>query len=117
MLRTDQEALRIVREARAHGLLIVSLCHGPQVLISAISNAPAGEVVFPAGTRITGVESIRVDLENAGFEVHDKEQTVYDQRSRLLTARNPEDLGPLCEELGRLLKARTESRPRGRTQQ
>jgi protease I len=117
MLRTDHEALRIVREARAHGLLIVSLCHGPQVLISAASKAPVGQVVFPAGTHITGVESIRVDLENAGFEVHHEEQTVYDQPSRLLTARNPEDLGSLCEKMDRLLKARPESRPRGRAEQ
>lgn len=105
MLRTDQEALRIVREAQSLGRLIVSLCHGPQVLISAASNAPGGQVVFPAGTRITGVQSIRADLENAGFEVHD-EPTVYDEGSGVLTARDPTDLGALCEELGRRLKAR-----------
>jgi len=103
MLRTDGDALRIVREARAHGVLIVSLCHGPQVLISAARSDPSGQVVFPRGTHITGVESIRADLDNAGFTVHDKEPTVYDPLSRLLTARAPKDLGPLCEEMGRLL--------------
>jgi len=106
MLRTDGDALRIVREARAHGVLIVSLCHGPQVLISAACSAPRGEVVFPRGTRITGVQSIRADLKNAGFDVHDNEPTVYDKESRLLTARDPNDLGPLCEEMGRLLSSR-----------
>jgi protease I len=102
MLRTDGDALRIVREARAHGVLIVSLCHGPQVLISAARSDPEGRVVFPRGTRITGVQSIRADLDNAGFAVLDR-PTVYDPASRLLTARDPNDLGPLCEEMGHLL--------------
>ena len=101
MLRTDEKALEIVRDARAQGLLIVSLCHGPQVLISA-ANAPDGQPVFPPGTRITGVSSIRVDLKNAGFTVLD-EATVYDEDNILLTARDPLDLGPLCVEMGRIL--------------
>jgi protease I len=117
MLRTDQEALRIVREARARDLLIVSLCHGPQVLISAASNAPDGQVVFPAGTHITGVESIRIDLANAGFNVHADERTVYDQASRLLTAQDPNDVGELCEEFGRLLRMRLEPRRNGAADQ
>jgi protease I len=103
MLRDDEVALRIVREARAQGVLIVSLCHGPQVLISAANTGHGGPVVFPPGTHITGVRSIRVDLKNAGFIVHDNDSTVYDQASRLLTGRDPNDLGPLCEELGCLL--------------
>jgi protease I len=102
MLRTDGDALRIVREARAHGVLIVSLCHEPQLLINAARSDPSGQVVFPRGTHITGVHSIRGDLDNAGFTVHDK-ATVYDSATRLLTARDPNDLGPLCEEMGRLL--------------
>jgi protease I len=117
MLRMDTEALRIVREARAHALLIVSLCHGPQVLISAANNAPGGGMVFPAGTHITGVESIRVDLANARFNVHAEEPTVYDEVSRLLTARDPNDVGELCEELGRLLRLRLESRREGTADQ
>lgn len=100
-LRTDPDALRIVREAQSEGLLIVSLCHGPQVLISA--NASAEKPVFPQGTQITGVKSIRVDLRNAGFQVFEDRPTVYDKASRLLTARDPDDLGPLCEMMGKLL--------------
>jgi protease I len=107
MLRTDSDALRIVREARAHGILIVSLCHGPQVLISAARSDPSGEVVFPRGTLITGVQSIRADLDNAGFTVHHKKPTVYDPVSHLLTARDPDDLGPLCEDMGRVLSSPT----------
>jgi deglycase len=103
MLRTDPDALRIVREARACGVLVVTLCHGPQVLVNAARSDPGGQVVFPRGTHITGVQSIRADLDNAGFAAQNNEPTVYDQASRLLTARDPDDLGPLCEEMGRLL--------------
>jgi protease I len=114
MLRTDVAALKIVREARAQGVLIASLCHGPQVLISANGNAPDHPWVIPAGTHITGVGSIRIDLKNAGFTVHDDDPIVYDEASQVLTARDPKDLGPLCEELGRLLRQRIESRQKQR---
>lgn len=105
MLRTDDDALRVVREARAKKKLIVSLCHGPQVLINADRDGKKKNAVFPAGTKITGVSNIRVDLENAGFNVLD-EPTVYDETCRLLTARDPNDLGPLCEKMGELLAAK-----------
>lgn len=104
MLRTDGDALKVIRDARACGILIVSLCHGPQVFINAARSAPDGGVVFPKGTLITGVSSIRVDLDNAGFSVLNK-PTVYDDKCNLLTARDPKDLGPLCEEMGRLLRS------------
>lgn len=107
MLRTDEDALRVVREARAKGKLIVSLCHGPQVLINADRDGKKKNALFPACTKITGVSNIRVDLENAGFTVLD-EPTVYDEKCRLLTARDPRDLGPLCEEMGRLLATKRE---------
>jgi protease I len=100
MLRADEQALRIVREAREQGVLIVSLCHGPQVLIDAASCGAA----FPPGTHVTGVGSIRQDLRNAGFAVHDDDPVVFDKPAGLLTARDPRDLGPLCKEFARQLK-------------
>jgi protease I len=103
MLRTDDAALKIVREARAQGKLIISLCHGPQVLINVASS---GSDVFPPGTKITGVGNIRVDLKNAGFVVSENDPVVYDEPSQLLTARGPDDLGPLCEKMGCLLRSR-----------
>jgi protease I len=110
MLRTDDVALKLVRDAHAKGLLIVSLCHGPQVLISAAFDAPAGQENFPStGVHITGVGSIRRDLRNAGFIVSDQEATVFDERVNLLTARDPNDLGPLCERISELLKQRITS--------
>ena len=104
MLRIDDDALRVVRDARAKEKLIVSLCHGPQVLINADRVGNKKNSLFPVGTKITGVSNIRVDLENAGFTVLDQ-PTVYDETCRLLTAPSPRELGPLCNEMGRLLEA------------
>lgn len=107
MLRTDEVALRLVREAHALGLIVCSLCHGPQVLISAAFDAPEGQVNFPAaGVHITGTGSIRRDLKNAGFIVHDADATVFDANANLLTARDPNDLGPMCVELAKLIEER-----------
>lgn len=107
MLRTDDVALRLIREAHSQGLLLVSLCHGPQVLINAAFDAPEDQTNFPSvGTHITGTGSIRRDLKNAGFIVHTEEATVYDRNANLLTARDPNDLGALCEKFAELLKLR-----------
>lgn len=114
MLRSDPEALRLVRKAYENDLLVVSICHGPQVLISAAADAPDQEQNFPArdfhgkgeGVHLTGVASIRRDLKNAGFTVYDDHPVVYDWRVNLLTARDPNDLGALCEEMGRHLSTR-----------
>jgi protease I len=107
MARTDGAALRIVREAHTRGLLVVSVCHGPQVLINAASHAPEGQTNFPRqGVHITGTGSIRLDLENAGFTVHNDDATVYDESANLLTSRDPNDLGPMCEKMDELLRQR-----------
>ena len=107
MLRTDDAALKVVRQAHELGLLIASLCHGPQVLINAAFDAPEGQTNFPSrGVHLTGTGSIRRDLTNAGFIVHSDDATVYDADANLLTARDPNDLGPLCEKLSELLLAR-----------
>lgn len=110
MLRTDDAALRIVREAHRRGLLIVSLCHGPQVLINAAFDAPEGQINFPSrGVHITGTGSIRRDLKNAGFIVHNDDATVFDASANLLTARDPNDLGAMCERFGELLRQRLQT--------
>lgn len=104
MLRGDDQALRIIREAHKLGKLVVSLCHGPQVIISAAYDAPEGQENFPCqGVHLTGTTSIRRDLKNAGFIVHSDDAVVFDEGANLLTARDPNDLGPLCEKLGQLL--------------
>jgi hypothetical protein len=94
MLRTDKQVLRFIREAHKRRILIASICHGPQVLISTQA--------FPADTRATGVIDIRRDLTNAGFVVEDK-PVVYDERERLITSPSPEPeaLKAFCEEIGK----------------
>lgn len=79
-LRTNQSALRFVRNFFEAGKPVGSICHGPQVLIS------AGLV---GGRRMTAVESVRKDLGNAGAEVVNEEVVVD---SGLVTSRTPEDL-------------------------
>ena len=94
MLRTDKQVLRFICKAHKRRILIASICHGPQVLISTQA--------FPAGTRATGVKDIRVDLTNAGFEVEDK-PVVYDESEQLITSPSPEPeaLKAFCEEIGK----------------
>lgn len=95
MLRTDEAILKFIRNAHSRRLLIASICHGPQLLISA--NA------FPHGTRATGVGDIRVDMANAGFEVLD-DPVVYDEDQRLITSPGPNALKDFCEEIGKRLQ-------------
>jgi len=61
MLRSDRVMLDFIREAVSRRLLIASICHGPQLLISA--------GIFPPGTPATCVDDIRLDMANAGFNV------------------------------------------------
>jgi protease I len=94
MLRSDDMVLRLIGEAHKHRILIASICHGPQVLISSKA--------FPAGTRTTGVNDIRVDLTNAGFVVEDG-SVVFDESQLLITSPSPEaeHLKAFCEEIGK----------------
>ena len=93
MLRTDDKMMGFVRDAHQRRLLIASICHGPQLLISS--------KVFPAGTRATCVDDVRIDLANAGFQLPQdpKAPLVYDERQRLITSPNPEALKEFCEEI------------------
>lgn len=79
-LRINESALRFVREFSDAGKPIAAICHGPQVLINA-------ELV--KGKKVTSVDAIRIDLENAGAHWEDSE-VVEDQG--LVTSRTPEDL-------------------------
>ena len=79
-LRRDEKALAFARNAFAKRLPVASICHGPQVLISA-------DLV--EGRKMTGYSAIQIDLKNAGAEVVDEEVVVD---SGLVTSRNPDDL-------------------------
>jgi protease I len=94
MLRTDEAILKFIRDAKNRHLLIASICHGPQLLISTKA--------FSIATRATGVSDIRIDMANAGFRVLDA-PVVYDEDQRLITSPDPKALKEFCEELGRRL--------------
>lgn len=90
-LRTNPDALDLVREAFSKGKVVAAICHGPQVLIS------AGVL---KGRRVTGYRGIWDDLRNAGAIVVD-EPVVVD--GNLITSRTPDDLPEFGAELARRL--------------
>lgn len=81
ILRSNEDALRLVRQFNESRKLVASICHGPQVLIS------AGVV---RNRHITGVADIRTDLANAGAIVVTDRPVV--KSGNLLTSRDPNDI-------------------------
>jgi protease I len=79
-LRIDDDAVAFTREFVASGKPVASICHGPQLLISA-------EVL--RGRTVTCVKKIRDDVKNAGAHYID-EALVVD--GNLITSRTPADL-------------------------
>lgn len=79
-LRTNKAAISFVQEFFNQHKPVAAICHGPQILISA--NAVEGR-------KMTSVESISIDLKNAGAQWEDSE-VVVDQG--LVTSRTPKDL-------------------------
>lgn len=101
MLRSDRVMLDFIREAVSRRLLIASICHGPQLLISA--------GIFPPGTPATCVDDIRLDMANAGFNVLEG-RVIYGEEQRLITSPDPRTLKEFCDEIGkRLLERRPTS--------
>ncbi len=79
-MRLHQPMIDLVKKFVEAGKLVVALCHGPQVLIS------AGLV---KGKRMTSWPSVAVDLKNAGATYID-EPVVKD--GRFITSRKPDDI-------------------------
>ena len=79
-LRVEQKALDFASAFFAQGKPVFSICHGPQVLISAN---------LVNGRKMTGFKAIQQDLKNAGAIVSD-EEVVVDKG--LVTSRHPGDL-------------------------
>jgi len=79
-LRTNEKALRFVKDFFQQQKPVAAICHGPQILISA-------EVV--EGRTMTSVHSISIDLKNAGAQWEDSEVVVD---KGLITSRTPKDL-------------------------
>lgn len=79
-LRTDDQAISLIKGFAAAGKPIAAICHAPWLLIQA-------DLVD--GKRATSVESVHTDLANAGANVVD-ESVVVD--GNIITSRTPKDL-------------------------
>ncbi len=79
-MRLHQAIVDLVRKAHDLGRVVVAICHGPQLLISA-------EIV--KGRRVTSCPSVAVDLRNAGADWVDASVV---QDGNLITSRKPADL-------------------------
>jgi protease I len=79
-MRTEEDALKIVRAFFDEDKPVAAICHGPWLL---------AEANVVNGRRMTSWPSIRTDLANAGAQVVD-EQVVVD--GNLITSRKPDDI-------------------------
>jgi protease I len=79
-LRTEKQAVEIVRAFFDADKLVAAICHAPWLLVEA-------DVV--EGRRVTSWPSVRTDLANAGASVLD-EEVVID--GKLITSRKPDDI-------------------------
>ena len=86
-LRTNRQAVELVRAFVEAGKPVAAICHGPWLLVEA-------DVL--QGRKATGWESIRTDLRNAGAELSD-DRVVSD--GTIITAQAPEDIKAFTEAL------------------
>jgi protease I len=86
-LRRHESVLKFLKDADRNNLVIASICHGPQLLISA---------GLLRGRTMTCVDSIKSDLINAGVNYVDQE-VVRD--GNLISSRTPEDLPAFGREI------------------
>lgn len=86
-LRTNGEAIALIKAFAAADKPVAAICHGPWLLI---------EADLVRGRRVTSWPSIRTDLRNAGGEVVD-EAAVTD--GSLVTSRNPDDVAAFTDAL------------------
>ncbi len=92
-LRTNQNAIDLIRAFADAGKPVAAICHGPWLLV---------EADLLRGRTATSWPSIRTDLRNAGANVVD-EEAVTD--GNLVTSRKPEDIPAITEEFIRLVES------------
>ncbi|WP_150266564.1 type 1 glutamine amidotransferase domain-containing protein [Paenibacillus tepidiphilus] len=90
-LRLDADIITFVKDADAAGKPIASICHGPQILISA-------ELL--QGRTITSYPPLQDDVVNAGAEFKDEEVVVD---GNFITSRTPKDEPAFVRELLKVL--------------
>ena len=84
-LRTNAEAIQLIRDFAAQGKPVAAICHGPWLLV---------EADLLRGRTATSWPSIRTDLRNAGANVVD-EPVVVD--GNIVTSRKPDDVEPFTD--------------------
>ncbi len=97
-LRTNKDAVRLVREFMEADKPVAAICHAPWLLVEADA---------VRGRTITSWPSLETDVRNAGGAWVDK-QVQLDQK--LLTSRKPEDLPAFCAQLVSLLATAIDER-------
>ena len=86
-LRTDQNAMAVVRSFVDSGKVVAAICHGPWLLVEADALRDRN---------VTSFKSIRTDVENAGGRWVDKEVVVD---HGMITSRSPADLQPFVAKI------------------
>ncbi|GAB6058903.1 type 1 glutamine amidotransferase domain-containing protein [Desulfonatronum parangueonense] len=92
LLRAHEAPVDFVRMFMHSGKPVFSICHGPQLLITA-------DVL--QGRQVTGYKSIVQDIKNAGAKYQDSEVVVD---GNLVSSRNPDDIPAFIRESVRLLE-------------
>ncbi len=83
-LRTDEDAVRLLRDALRDGVPVAVICHGPWTLVE------TGQL---QGRRMTSWPSLRTDLTNAGADWHDEQVVVCEAGpGMLVSSRKPGDI-------------------------
>jgi len=92
-LRTNEDAIGLIREFDSAGKPVAAICHGPWLLV---------EADLLRGRKATGWKSIRTDLRNAGAEVVDEEVVVD---GNIITSRKPDDVPAFTDSLIEAIEA------------
>ncbi|MBV7292596.1 DJ-1/PfpI family protein [Corynebacterium sp. TAE3-ERU16] len=92
--RMDEDVRDLVRRQADEGRAVAAICHAPWVLI---------ESGVAAGKTMTGYDSVRTDLRNAGATVVDESVKVCTANGwTLITSRTPRDLDNFIDAIDRL---------------
>jgi len=96
-LRTNEDAVNLVRDVVESGRPVAVICHGPWTMIEA-------DVV--EGRTLTSWPSVRTDLLNAGAKWIDEKVVVCTEGpNTIVSSRKPEDLRAFSAELIRVLSS------------